>query len=73
VGQPNASPDGIDTLNAAIVDAVNGSGEIFVSHTRLNDRYAIRLAIGNLHTTETHVKRAWELFQEEAERLLTVT
>jgi aromatic-L-amino-acid/L-tryptophan decarboxylase len=69
----NASPDAIDALNAAIVDAVNGSGEIFVSHTRLDGRYAIRLAIGNLHTTETHVKRAWELFQGEAERLLAAT
>jgi aromatic-L-amino-acid/L-tryptophan decarboxylase len=70
LGDSNASPDAIDALNAAIVDAVNGSGEIFVSHTRLDDRYAIRLAIGNLHTTETHVKRAWELFQREAERLV---
>ena len=71
IGSSEASSDAIDALNARLVDAVTGTGEIFVSHTRLNDRYAIRLAIGNLHTTEAHVTRAWELFQAHAERLLT--
>jgi len=71
IGSSEASSDAIDALNARLVDAVNGTGEIFVSHTRLNDRYAIRLAIGNLHTTEAHVTRAWQLFQTHAERLLT--
>ena len=70
IGSSEASSDAIDALNARLVDAVNGTGEIFVSHTRLNDRYAIRLAIGNLHTTEAHVTRAWELFQAHAQRLL---
>ncbi len=37
--------------------ASTGRGEIFISHTRLNGRFAIRLAIGNLHTTEAHVAR----------------
>jgi aromatic-L-amino-acid/L-tryptophan decarboxylase len=69
IGSSEASSDAFDALNARLVDAVNGTGEIFVSHTRLNDRYAIRLAIGNLHTTEAHVTRAWELFQTHAERL----
>jgi len=53
-----------DILNERILDSVNASGEIFISHTRLNGRYALRLAIGNLHTTETHVRRAWELLRE---------
>jgi aromatic-L-amino-acid decarboxylase len=59
---------GADALNARIVDTVNATGEIFVSHTRLAGRYAIRLAIGNLHTTEAHVARAWELIQQHAAR-----
>ena len=54
----------LDRLNQAILDRVNASGEIFVSHTRVAGRYAIRLAIGNLRTSETHVRRAWELFRE---------
>ena len=55
-----------DDLNERLLDAVNASGEIFISHTRLRGRYALRLAIGNLHTTEAHVARAWALIRETA-------
>jgi aromatic-L-amino-acid decarboxylase len=57
--------DGIDTdsLNERLLDIVNRSGEIFLSHTRLNGAYTLRLAVGNLHTTEQHVRRAWDLLQ----------
>ena len=61
-----------DVLNEQIVESVNATGKIFVSHTRLDGRYAIRLAIGNLHTTEHHVALAWQLFQEHAARLRSV-
>ena len=54
-----------DVLNERVLEAVNSTGEIFISHTRLNGRYTLRLAIGNLHTTETHVRRAWQLLQEQ--------
>lgn len=54
-----------DTFNERLMEAVNRSGEVFVSHTRLNGRFVIRLAIGNLHTTEAHVRRAWDLFRGE--------
>jgi aromatic-L-amino-acid decarboxylase len=54
-----------DALNERILEAVNSTGEIFISHTRLNGRYTLRLAIGNLHTTEQHVRRAWELVQKQ--------
>jgi aromatic-L-amino-acid/L-tryptophan decarboxylase len=57
--------DEADVLNERVLEAVNSTGEIFISHTRLNGRYTLRLAIGNLHTTETHVRRAWELLQEQ--------
>jgi len=53
-----------DRLNEQILEAVNATGEIFISHTRLHGRYALRLAIGNLHTAESHVARAWDLLQE---------
>ena len=50
---------GSDEENEAIVERVNRSGEAFLSHTRLNGRYVIRLAIGNERTTEEDVRRAW--------------
>jgi len=53
--------------NAALIDAVNASGQAFLSHTKLNDRYAIRVAIGNQATTHEHVTRVWELLQTAAQ------
>ena len=52
--------EGPDVHNEAIVEHVNRSGELFLSHTRLYDRYVLRLAIGNERTTETDVRRAWD-------------
>ncbi len=59
----------LDELNARLIDGVNGSGEVFLSHTRLRDRFAIRIAIGNLRTEARHVERAWALIRREAARL----
>jgi len=50
-----------DEENEAIVEHANRSGEIFLSHTKLDGRYCIRLAIGNARTTEADVRRAWEV------------
>ncbi len=57
-----------DAHNAALIDAVNASGQAFLSHTRLNDRYAIRVAIGNQATRHEHVTRVWALLQAAAEQ-----
>jgi aromatic-L-amino-acid decarboxylase len=62
-GRPDVE---LDARNAAIMDAVNRSGEVFLSHTRLNDRFAIRVAVGNLRTEPRHVERAWALLREAA-------
>ncbi len=57
---------GSDDDNAAVLDAVNRTGEVFLSHTRLAGRFAIRLAVGNLRTEPRHVARAWELLRDAA-------
>jgi aromatic-L-amino-acid/L-tryptophan decarboxylase len=56
-------PD-LERLNAAILEHVNTSGEVFLSHTKLDGKYVIRLAVGNIRTTERHVARAWTLLRE---------
>ena len=63
-GRPDR--EALDAANAAIIDAVNRSGEAFLSHTRLDGRFTIRLAVGNLRTEARHVDRAWELLREAA-------
>jgi aromatic-L-amino-acid decarboxylase len=51
--------EGPDEENEAILEHVNASGEAFISHTRLDGRYVLRLAVGNERTTEDDVARAW--------------
>jgi aromatic-L-amino-acid/L-tryptophan decarboxylase len=58
--------NGSDAKNEAIVDRANRSGEMFLSHTKLDGRYVMRLAIGNARTTEDDVRRAWDVLNREA-------
>ncbi len=58
--------DASDERHARILDRVNASGEVFLSHTKLDGAYVFRLAIGNLHTTAHHVRRAWDLLNDAA-------
>ncbi|TAL13124.1 MAG: amino acid decarboxylase, partial [Chloroflexota bacterium] len=59
----------LDALNLALIDAVNRTGEVFLSHTRLNGVFAIQVALGQLRTEDHHVARAWALLQREAAAL----
>jgi aromatic-L-amino-acid/L-tryptophan decarboxylase len=61
--------NGTDEENEILLERINASGEVFISHTRLNGRYVLRLAIGNEKTTEQDVERAWEAVQREAHHL----
>ena len=45
---------------------VNGTGEVFISHTKLNGRLVLRLAVGNARTTEDDVRLAWDVLRREA-------
>ena len=55
-----------DELNARVIERVNRSGEVFLAQTRVRERLAIRVAIGNIRTAEQHVRRAWELLRGAA-------
>jgi aromatic-L-amino-acid decarboxylase len=57
---------GDDERNRELLERVNASGEIFNSHPKLDGRYVLRLAVGNLRTTEDDVHRAWALLRREA-------
>lgn len=59
----------LDAFNERLLDAINAGGEIFLSHTRLNGRIVLRLAVGHLRTTEQHVMRAWQLLREHTDQL----
>ena len=61
----------VDAANERLLDLVNASGDIFLSHTRLRGRLAIRVAIGHLRTTDEHVRRAWDLLLSSRELIST--
>ena len=60
--------DGSDEHNEALMHRVNETGEIFISHARLNGRLVLRLAIGHPSTTEADIGRAWDLLRDQARR-----
>ena len=53
-----------DEENEALLARVNATGEVFLSHTRLDGRFVLRLAVGNARQTEDDVRRAWEVLRE---------
>jgi aromatic-L-amino-acid/L-tryptophan decarboxylase len=60
--------EGSDEENEALLARVNASGEVFMSHTRLNGRYVLRLAVGNARTTAEDIGVAWDVLRREAAR-----
>jgi aromatic-L-amino-acid decarboxylase len=63
---PGLGEDRLDEHNTRILAAVNATREIYLSHTRVRGSYALRIAIGNIHTTEAHVRRALDLVRDAA-------
>jgi len=60
------SEERLEALNTRVLDAVNRTGEAFLSHTKLGGRFTLRLAVGHIRTTEMHVAHAWRLLKEQA-------
>ncbi|MBW2296414.1 MAG: aspartate aminotransferase family protein [Deltaproteobacteria bacterium] len=58
-----------EAFNKELVERLNRSGKLFLTHTTLNDQYVLRMCIGQTHTDERHVKRAWHLIQDTAEKI----
>ncbi len=59
----------LDAFNERLMDELNASGRLFLSHTRVNGAFALRLAVGNVRTTEAHVAAAWQRIQDTAATL----
>lgn len=58
--------EGSDEENEALLERVNASGEALLTHTRLDGRFVLHLAVGNMRTTEDDVRRAWEALRAAA-------
>ena len=68
-GRWGESEGDLNHLIEAIMHRVNSTGKALLSHTKLNDKLTLRLSIGNIRTTEQHVKDVWQLLNEQLEEI----
>lgn len=61
--------ENLDMLNRQLLDAVNNTGQVFLTHTSLAGKFCIRLSVGQRTTSEKHLQLAWQLIREEASKL----
>jgi len=57
--------DDLDTLNELIMNKINTSGKAYLSHTRLNGKFTLRLSVGSIRVEERHLKKVWNLLNEQ--------
>ncbi|MBW2199573.1 MAG: aspartate aminotransferase family protein [Deltaproteobacteria bacterium] len=60
---------GGDTFNQLLLDGLNQSGRLYLTHTMLNDQFVLRFCVGQTYTAEHHVHKAWQLIQATAAEL----
>jgi aromatic-L-amino-acid/L-tryptophan decarboxylase len=58
-----------DAANQTLLDRLNHSGDLFLTHTKLNGKFTLRLCVGQTNTQARHVENAWERIREEAEKI----
>ncbi len=62
-------PEGLDHLNEELLEMLNASGELYLTHTRLGGVYTLRMVVGQTNVAQRHVEKAWELIQRTAREL----
>ncbi len=62
-----ATPDNLDKINSQIVERINASGRAYLTQTNLRGRTVMRIGLGNVLTTEQHLRKVWEMIRETAE------
>jgi aromatic-L-amino-acid decarboxylase len=65
------SVERIDQLNSEIVERINASGRVYLTQTKLRGRTVMRIGLGNVVTTEEHLRAAWKIIEETANALVT--
>ncbi len=64
-----SSEEELNRLNEELLHKINGSGEIYMSHTKLSGRYTLRMVIAQTDVEKHHVEKAWEVIKEKAEEI----
>ncbi|RMG36569.1 MAG: aminotransferase class I/II-fold pyridoxal phosphate-dependent enzyme, partial [Methanobacteriota archaeon] len=61
----------LDHLNAELLKRCNETGKMYITHTRLNDKYTLRMVIGQTYVEERHVEEAWKIIQAKGKELIS--
>ncbi|MDX2284533.1 MAG: aminotransferase class I/II-fold pyridoxal phosphate-dependent enzyme [Bacteroidia bacterium] len=67
--QDQHDPAALDALNEQLLSSLNLEGRIYLTHTRLNGVYTLRMVMGHPDVTEAHVRQAWELIQARSAQI----
>ena len=59
----------LNTLNERIMNEINASGEAYLSHTKLNGKYTLRLSVGSIRVEERHLTKVWNILNEKLKEL----
>ena len=59
------SDDQLNDLNERIMNEINASGEVYLSHTKLNGKFTLRLSVGSIRVEERHIEKVWNILNEQ--------
>ncbi len=62
--------DNLDAFNEKIMNEINASGEAYLSHTKLNGKFTLRLSVGSIRVEERHLKKVWDLLNKTCDKIM---
>src|ERR1700691_890226 len=65
----SGDPSNQDQANQVLMERLNASGDLFLTHTKLDGKFTLRLCVGQTNTQARHVERAWQCIVEETAKL----
>jgi aromatic-L-amino-acid decarboxylase len=66
-----AGVDDLNALNEQIMNEINASGDAYLSHTKLNGKFTLRLSVGSIRVEERHLRKVWDLLNERVSETRT--
>jgi len=70
LNKDGVSQEELNNINKKLLENVNSTGKVFLSHTSLKGKYTIRMSIANRTTQEAHVVESWKIIKEKAQEIL---
>ena len=63
------SDEQLNALNEELLHTINRTGEIYITHTKLDGRFTLRMVIAQTHVADRHVEEAWKLIRKKAQEI----